>query len=78
MKKLKSFLTPFAMLLLICGGGVTFIGCSTYDDKSTDGGSTGGNSNITVSVVNAPEDIGTLTNGPEVLKLPFSLFIANI
>ena len=61
MKKLKSFLTPFAMLLLICGGGVAFIGCSTYDDKSTDGGSTGRNCNITVSVVNAPEDIGTCT-----------------
>ena len=61
MKKLKSFLTPFAMLLLICGGGVVFIGCSTDDDKSTDGGSTGGNCNITVSVVNAPEDIGTCT-----------------
>ena len=60
MKKLKSFLTPFEMLLLIWGG-VTFIGCSTYDDKSTDGGSTGGNCNITVSVVNAPEDIGTCT-----------------
>ena len=61
MKKLKSFLTPFAMLLLICGGGVAFIGCSTDDDKSTDGGSTGRNCNITVSVVNAPEDIGTCT-----------------
>ena len=61
MKKLKSFLTPFAMLLLICGEGVAFIGCSTDDDKSTDGGSTGGNCNITVSVVNAPEDIGTCT-----------------
>ena len=60
MKKLKSFLTPFAMLLLIWGG-VAFIGCSTDDDKSTDGGSTGGNCNITVSVVNAPEDIGTCT-----------------
>ena len=60
MKKIKALFMLFAVLLLIMYG-VTFIGCSTYDDKSTDGGSTGGNCNITVSVVNAPEDIGTCT-----------------
>lgn len=33
MKKLKFFLTPIAVLLLICGGGVVFTNCSTEDDK---------------------------------------------